>query len=165
VTGQCLVAVVEAALPADQQLRRHRARVVPPQLVRHTTEEGEGFDQAVQDRLGALARHGQRERTIGIRPGHQQHGDLAAAVGEIDVDVTEVGFEPLAGVVVQRDKRLASRQVLGKHVMTDALVAAGIAVLGAQPPENLGDRVPLLARRVGIGPEDRVDDRLERIDD
>ena len=109
VTGQRLVAVVEPALPADEHLRRHRARVVPPEFVRHTAEEGEGFDQAVQDRLGALARQSQGEGAIGVAPGHQQHGDLPATVGKVDVDVAEVGFEPLAGVVVERDKRLALR--------------------------------------------------------
>jgi hypothetical protein len=34
---------------------------------------------------------------------------LPATVGKVDVDVAEVGFEPLAGVVVERDKRLALR--------------------------------------------------------
>ena len=165
VTDQGLIAVVELPLPADEQMRHHRLGIVPPQLPRHATEERERLDQAMQDGLGAFGRQGNRERTIGIGPGREQHGNEPAAVGEIDVDVAEVGFEPLSGIVVERDERLPLRPSLGQEVLAHALVAAGIVVFVAQTPENLGDRVPLLAGRVLISAQDLVNHRLEGIDD
>jgi hypothetical protein len=165
VTDQGLVAVVETALAAGKQLRRDGLGVVPPYLTGHTVEEGKGFDQAVQDGLGALGRQGDREGTVGVGPGHQQHRDEAAAVGEIDVDVAEVGLQALARIVVERDERLALSPALGEEVEPDALIAAGVAVLVAQAAEDLGGGVLLLARGLLVGPKDGVDDRLEGIDD
>jgi hypothetical protein len=165
VTGQGLVALVEPTRPAGQQVRRHGARVVPPELARHITEEGEGFDQAVQDRLGALRRQGDGEGAVGVRPGDQQDGHTPAAVGEIDVDMAEVRFETLAGVVIERDERRRLRSALAADVIADALVATGVAVLVAQAAHDLGDRMPLFTGRRLVGAEDRVDDRLEGIDD
>jgi hypothetical protein len=164
-TGQCLVAIIEAALAADEQLRGDGARIVPPQFAGHTAEEGKGFDQAVQDRFGAFAGQRQSERAVGVGPGHQEHGHLPAAVGKIDIDVAEVRFEPLARIVVERDEGLALRPSLGENVVTNALVPAGVAVLLTQAAHNLGDGVPLLARRIGIGAENLVDHRFEGIDD
>jgi hypothetical protein len=68
----------------------------------------------MQDRLGAFGRQSNSERAIGIGPGREQHGNEPAAVGEIDVDVTEVGFEPLSGIVIERDERHALRPSLGQ---------------------------------------------------
>ena len=165
VTDQGLITVVELTLSADEQMRHHGLGIVPPQLTRHTAEEGERLDQAMQDGLGAFGRYSDSERAIGIAPGGEQHGNEPATIGEIDVDVTEVGFEPLSRIVVERDERHALRPSLGQQILPDALVAAGVVVLVAQAPENLGDRVPLLAGRVLVGPNDGVDDRLEGIDD
>jgi hypothetical protein len=165
VTDQGLIAIVELTLPADEQVRHHCLGIVPPQLARHATEERERLDQAMQDRLGAFGRQRDSEGAIGIGPGREQHGHQPAAVGEIDVDVAEVGFEPLSGIVVERDERRALGPSLGQQVLPDALVPAGVVVFVAQTPENLGDRVPLLARRVLVGAKDLVNHRLERIDD
>jgi hypothetical protein len=165
VTDQGLIAVVELTLPTDEQMRHHRLGIVPPQLPRHATEERERLDQAMQDRLGAFGRQGHGERTIAIGPGREQHGNEPAAVREIDVDVAEVGFEPLSGIVVERDERRALGPSLGQQILPDALVAAGVVVFVAQAPENLGDRVPLLAGRVLVGTHNLVNHRLERIDD
>jgi hypothetical protein len=49
--------------------------------------------------------------------------------------------------------------------VADALITAPIAVLLAQPADDLGDRVPLLAGRVGVGTKNLVDHGLERIND
>jgi hypothetical protein len=164
VTDQGLIAVVELTLPADEQMRHHGLGIVPPQLTRHATEKRERLDQTMQDGLGAFGRQCDSERAIGVGPGREQYRHQSAAVGEIDVDVTEVGFEPLAGIVIERNERHALRPSLGQQILPDALVAAGVVVLVAQTAENLGDRVPLLAGRVLVGLNDGVDDRLERID-
>jgi hypothetical protein len=165
VTGQGLVAFVKLSRPTGQQVRRDGARVVPPHFARHTPEEGEGLDQAVQDRLGALGRHGQGEGAVGVGPGCQQDRHWAAAVGEVDIDVAEVTLQALARIVVERDERRRLGPPLGKEILPDALVAAGIAVLVAQASEDLGARVPLLAWRRGVGLQDGVDDGFEGIDD
>jgi hypothetical protein len=128
---QRLVTFVEPALPADEQLCRHRLGVVPPQLARHAAEEMERLDQPVQDRLGALTRQGQRKRAVRIRPGHQQYRDQTPAGREVDVDVAEVGLQTLAGRVVQGDECLAAPAVLVEHIVADALVAARVTVLVA----------------------------------
>jgi hypothetical protein len=146
-------------------MRHHGLGIVPPQFPRHATEERERLDQAMQDGLGAFGRQGNCERTIGVGPGREQHGHQPAAVGEIDVDVAEVGFEPLSGIVVERDERRALGPSIGQKVLPDALVAAGVVVFVAQTPENLGGRVPLLAGSALISAKNLVDHRLEGIDD
>jgi hypothetical protein len=165
VTDQGLIAVVELPLPTDEQVRHDRLGIVPPQLARHAIEERERLDQTMQDGLGAFGRQRDSEGAVGIGPGREQHGHQLAAVGKIDVDVTEVGFEPLARIVVERNERRALGPSLAQQVLPDALVAAGVVVFVAQTPENLGNRVPLLARRLLVGADDGVDDGFEGIDD
>jgi hypothetical protein len=79
VTGQGLVAIVELALAARQQLGGHGLGVIPPELVRHAAKEGEGFDQAVKDRLGPFGRQGQGKGAVGVRPSDHQDGNELAA--------------------------------------------------------------------------------------
>lgn len=163
-TRQRLVAVVELALPAGEDLRRHGARVIPPQLVRHTAEKGERLDQAVQDRLGPLRRQSDGERTVRVTPRHHQHRHLPPAIRKVHVDVPEVGFQSLARFVIQRNERLALAALEAAHITANAIVAAGVTMFVAQATKQLGHRVPLLARRRFVGPENLVDHRLERID-
>jgi hypothetical protein len=164
VTGQGLVAVVESAIATGQQVRRHGLGVVPPEFVRHTTEEGEGFDQAVEDGLGALGRQSQGERAIGISPGHEQDRDELTALGKIDVDVAEVGFEALAGIVVEGDKGLGRSRLPGANVEANALGTARVVVLVAETTEDLGGGMALLPWRGLIGAKDVVDEGLEGIE-
>ena len=162
VAGQGRVTRVQGAVPAAEEVDRHGAGVVPPQLTRHTAEEGERLDQAVQDGLRPLGRHGDGERAVGVRPGDQQDGDLAAAVGEVGVDVAEVGLGPTARRVVQRDERLAPVEPPGLQVAADLVVAALVAVLVAEAAEELRGGVPLLGRGLHVGVEDGVNDLAER---
>lgn len=164
VTNQGLVTLVQPAVATDEQLWRHRLGIVPPQLVGNTAEKGEGFDQAMQDGLGLLAGQGQGEGAVGVGPRRHQDWDRTPAVGEIDVNVTEVALQPLAGVVVQRDERLALRHALGQEVEPHALVGAVIGVLVAEATIDLSGGVALLAGRVLIRLEDGVDDGLEGIE-
>ena len=70
--------------------------VVPPDFLGNAAEELEGGDHAFEDRLGALERQGENEGSVGVGPGGDEEGDLPPAVGEVDVDVTEIGLEALA---------------------------------------------------------------------
>lgn len=164
VTHQRLVALVELAFAAHEQVRRHRLGVVPPQFAGHAAEESECLDQAVQDRLGPLRRQGERERSIGIPPGHEQHRHEPTPIGKVDVDMAEVRLQPLPRIVVQRDEGLTLRPPLGKDILPHAVVAAVVAVLVAQTTKDLGHRVPLLPRRGLVATENRVDHRREWID-
>jgi hypothetical protein len=146
-TGQGLIASVDLPLPAHEDIRHQCGGIIPPDLVRHTTEELERLNEAVQDRLGPLVRQGDDEGTIGIRPGHEQHRHLPPSVGEIDVHMTKVCLETLARIVIERNERLASLTLLAAHIKTNALIAAGEAVFLFEAPEQLHGRVPLLARR------------------
>jgi hypothetical protein len=131
--------------------------------VRHAAKKPERLDQPVQNRLGALAGQRQRERAVRVRPSHQQHGDWTPAVGEVDVDVPEVGLQALAGCVVQRDKCLAVLAVLAEHVLAHAFITPRVTVLIPQAAEKLGHRMALLPRRLDIAAQDVIDDRLEGI--
>ena len=73
----------------------------------HAAEELEGGDHAFEDGLGALERQGQDEGGVGVGPGGDEERDGPAAVGEVDVDVAEVGLEASAREVPQGDEGLA----------------------------------------------------------
>ena len=163
VVGQSLVTLMQRPLATHEHLTHHGLWVIPPHLMRHAAKEAEALHHAVQDRLGALARQGNGERTIRVSPGEQQDRDLAAAVRKVDVDVAKVGLEPLAGVVVQRDEGLALRPMFITHVEADALVAARVTVFGLETTKDLGGRMPLLARGRCIRLHHGVDQRLEGI--
>ncbi len=163
--AQRLVAVVELTLPADEDVRRDGLGIVPPHLPRHRSEEVEGFDQSVQDRLGAFRRQSDDERTVGIRPGRQQHRHEPPAAWKVDMNVSEVRFETLTRIVIERDERLAVGSLPGQHVAPDPIVTTGEAVFVAEPAKDLRRRVPLLARRGLVGAENLVNHRLQRIDD
>jgi len=119
----------------------------------------------MQDGLGLLAGQAQGERTVRVGPGGHQDRDETPTVGEIDVDVTEVALQPLAGIVVQRDEGLAWRHALGQNVEPHPLVGATIAMLVAEAAKDFGGAMPLLGGRLFIVVADGVDDGLEGIED
>ena len=86
---------------------------------------------------------------------------MLSALGKIDVDETEIGFQALARIVAQGDKRLALTPPLAGQVAPDLVVAPAIGMLGTQPTIELHGRVPLLGRGFLIGFEDLVDDAVE----
>jgi hypothetical protein len=164
VTGQRLIAIVELPLPAGQQMGNHGLGIVPPEFVRHAAKESEGFNQTVQDRLGPFSRQGQGKGAVGVCPGDHQNGNELAALGEIDVDVTEVRFQALARVVVQRDKSLRRAWLLAADIQANPFGPAGVAMFVAEAAEELGGRVPLLPGCLLVGAEQVVNDRLEGIE-
>jgi hypothetical protein len=164
VADQRLIALMELARAAREQVGRHRLGIVPPQLVRHAAEEAEGLDQALQDGLGTFARQRQREGAVGVGPGGHQHRNELPALGEINVDVAKVTFQPLTGIMVQGDKGLAAPSAR-EQVLPDPFVGAGKAVLVAKTAKDFCRGVTLLARRLFIVLDDGVDERLEGIKD
>ena len=91
-----------------------------------------------------------------------RNGTSRAAVGEVDVDVAEIGFEALAREMAQRDEGFLMRTSVLAQVALHLGVTAGVAVLVAEAPEELGGGVPLLGRCGLVVGQDLVDDRLER---
>jgi hypothetical protein len=75
--------------------------IIPPDLLGYSRKELEGGDHPFEDGLGALKGQSDHERGVGIGPGGHEEGDAPAAVGEVDVDVAEVGLEALAGEMSQ----------------------------------------------------------------
>jgi hypothetical protein len=63
------------------------------------------MDSAVEDGLGACGGQGEDERGVGGGPDGPQEGDEASAVGEVNVDVSEVGLETVFRGMGQRDER------------------------------------------------------------
>ena len=94
----------------------------------------------MEDGLGAFGGQGDDEGGVGVGPDGDQEGDEASAVGEIDVDVPEVGLEATAGRVGQRDEGRAGVLTVGGDVAADRGVGAGIAVLVVEPPESPAPR-------------------------
>ena len=160
--GQRGVARVELAFAALEDQRGDGPGVVPPDLLGHGAEELEGRDHAFEDGLGALEGQGQDEGGVGVGPGGDQERDEPAAVGEVDVDVAEVGLEALAREMAQGDEGLLMPASVLAQVALDLGVAAGVAVLVAEAAEHLRGGVPLLGRGGLVVGEDLVDDRLER---
>ncbi len=124
-------------------------------------EEVESCGHAFEDRLGALKRQGQNEGVIRVGPGGDEKGDLPPALGEIDVDVTEISLEPLAGKMPQRNERFALSTAMLEHITLHLGVAAAVAVLIAEATIHLRRGMPLLGRGGFIIDQDLVDDRRD----
>jgi len=104
------------------------------------------LNHAFQNRFGAFRRQRDRKRCVGIRPDQNQHRNLSPSVGEIDINLAEVRFQPLAGIVIQRDECFAFIDAVVPNESTNRVVATGIAVLVPQPFKNPHRRMPLFGR-------------------
>ena len=104
VAGQRRVSRLELALPPEVDQRGDGPGVVPPDLLGDRTEKLEGGDHPFKDRLGAFEGESQDEGGVGVGPGRDQKRHEPAAVGEIDVDVPEIGFETLAREMSQEGR-------------------------------------------------------------
>ena len=125
-------------------------------------EELEGLYHPGENGFGSLGRQSDGEGAVGIGPCGKQHRYLSASHGEIDIDVPEVALQPLARIMHQRDERLSLAPAMLADVSADLVVAADVAMLVAQPPENLSGRVSLLAWRLLVRLQNLVDDRRKR---
>ena len=146
VAGQGRVAPVQLAVTATQQGRRYCCRVVPPDLSWNTIEKLERLHHAFQNRFGSFRRQSDRKRCVGIRPHQNQHRNLSSPVGKININLAEVRFQPLAGIMVQRDKRLAFFGPMLLHEPANRVVSTSVGVFITQPLEDPHCRVPLLRR-------------------
>ena len=162
VAGQRRVSRLELAFAPEVDQRGDGPRVVPPNLLGHRTEELEGRDHPFKDRLGAFEGESQDEGGVGVRPGRDQKRHEPAALGEIDVDVPEIGFETLARQMGQRNERFLTAASVLAEVALDLSVPAAVGVFVAESPEELGGGVPLLGRCGLVVDQDLVDDRLDR---
>ena len=108
--------------------------------------------------------NGQRqdEGSIRVGPGRNQEGHEPATVREIDVDVSEIGFEALAGEVSQRDERFLMPASMLTQIPLHLGITAAVVMFVAEAPEELCGGVPLLGRGGFVVDEDLVDDRLDR---
>ena len=95
--GQRRVAGMTLALASQEDQRSDGFGIVPPDFLGNGSEKLEGRDHPFEDRLSALKRQGQDEGGVGVGPGRHQERDELAPVGEVDVDVSEIGFETLTG--------------------------------------------------------------------
>ena len=163
--GQRRVARVDLAFASLEDQRGDGPGVVPPDFLGHAAEELEGGDHAFEDGLGALERQGQDEGGVGVGPGGDEERDEPAAVGEVDVDVAEIGLEALSREMAQGDEGLAISPAVLEHIALDLGIAAGVVVLVAKATMDLGGGVPLLGRGVLVVGEDLVDDRLDRTEE
>ena len=125
-------------------------------------EELEGVDHAFEDRLGAFEGEAPARRERWSRPRPSRERGPAPTVGELDVDVSEIGLEPPTRQVSQGDERLPISTSVLEHVALYLGIPAAVAVLVAEPSEELGGGVPLLGRGGLVVDEDLVDHLLDR---
>ena len=83
-----------------------------PRTLRLASEEREGLDRPVQDRLGPLRGQRDGQRRVRVTPGDDQDWNLPPTVGVVDVDMPEVGLGPCPRPVLQRNERLAAIEPL-----------------------------------------------------
>jgi hypothetical protein len=162
VAGQRRVARLELAFPPEVDQRGDGPGVVPPNLLGDRTEELEGRDHPLEDRLGTFEGQRQDEGGVGVRPGRDQKRHEPAALGKINVDVPEIGFETLTWRVGQWDERFLMPASMLPEIALDLSVPAAVGVLVAEPPEELGGGVPLLGGCGLVVAKDLVDDLLDR---
>ena len=124
VAGQGGIAGMDLALPALEDQGGDGLEVVPPDLPGHAAEELEGTDHAFEERLDPLERQGQGEGGVRVGPGGDQDRDGPAAVGEVDVDLTEVGLDAASGQVAHGDEGLSGAATVLEDVALDLGVAA-----------------------------------------
>ena len=148
VAGQRRVSRMKLAFASQEDQRGDGLGVVPPDLLGDAAEELEGRDHAFEDRLGALEGQRQHEGSVGVGPGRDQERHEPAAVGEVDVDVSEIGFEALAREMSQRDERFLMPTSVLAQIALHLGIAAAVAVLVAEATEDLRGGVPLLGRAV-----------------
>ena len=148
VAGQRGVAGMEPAFASLKDERGNGPGVVPPDLLGDAAEELEGRDHAFEDRLGALEGEGQNEGSVRVGPGGDQERNQPPAIGEIDVDVAEIGLEALAWEVSQRDERLAMAASVLVHIALHLAVTPVVAVFVLQATKHLHGGVALLGGRV-----------------
>ena len=160
--GQRRVARLALAFSPQEDQGGDRPGVVPPDLLGHGPEEFKGRDHPFEDGLGAFKGQGQDEGSVGVGPGRDQERHEPATVGEIDVDVSEIGFETLAREMSQRDERFLMPASVLPQIALHLGVPAAVVVLVAESPEELGGGVPLLGRGGLVVDQDLVDDRLDR---
>ena len=163
--GQRRVAGMELALPPLQDRGGDGLGVVPPDFLGDAAEELEGGDHTGEDGLGALEWQRQDERRVGVGPGGDQERHGPSAVGEVDVDVAEIGLEPPARKMGQRDEGLLMSAFVLEYVALDLTVAAAVAVLVLEATKDLHGGVALLGGCLLVVGQDTVDDRLEGTDD
>ena len=156
---------MKLALPSQQDHGGDGLGVVPPDFLGDAAEELEGGDHAGEDRLGALEGQRQDERRVGVGPGGDQERHEPSAVGEVDVDVAEIGLEPLAREMAQGNEGLLMSAFVLEHVALDLAVAAAVAVFVLEATKDLHGGVALLGRRLLVVGQDLVDDRLEGPED
>ncbi len=156
-SGQRGVPRVKPPLAPLKDQGCHRFGVVPPDSAGDAAEEVEGGDHAFEDGLGALERQRHDEGGVGVGPGRDEKGDEASAVGEVDVDVAEIGFESPAREVPQRDEGFLMSCPFPPQVALHLGVPASVVMLVAESPIHLGGGMPLFGRRGLVVDQDLID--------
>ena len=152
-------------MATDADVNGDRSGVVPPEFVGHPFEESEGFDETVEHGFGAFGGQGDGEGSVGVAPSGDEDGNEFSSFGEVDVDVSEVGFAAMAGEVIEWDEGFALIEFLLLEVSSDLIVAASVLVFIDESSEDLLSGVALFSRGVFVGEEDGVDDGLEGPED
>jgi len=151
------------AAAAARDLGDGDLRVVIADPAGYAAEEGEGPDVPLEERLGAFAREGTEEESVGVRQGHHEQGHSGRLAVERDLGLAEVDLG-LTGAVGQGNEDLGGSQPAGGDGLLHDGQAARVPVLVAEPLEDAVGGVPLFLRGLLVILEDLLDDGKERLE-
>jgi len=161
VAGQGGVGLVHLTVATLENLAHHRLGVVPPDFSRHAPEELESRHHPRQHGFDPLRRRSLGESIIRVGPRHQEHRYPAPPLRQVHRNAPEVRFQPLTGIMAERNVCLPLALPAFLHIPTNGVVRALIPLLVPQPSVDLHRRVALFPWRLLVGREDLLDQRFE----
>lgn len=129
VTGQSRIARVQFAIAAHQNRIGHCLGVVPPDFFGHTPEKLEGERHSFQNGFCSLGGKGHGKRCVRMRPDQNQYIDFPTSFREIDLNLAEVGFDSLTGLMIEWDEGLFVLLTMLDDKPADGGITSRIAVL------------------------------------
>jgi len=145
-----------------ENLRHQTAVVVVDDRDGNLAEEREGVDVAVDPGLSRRCGIGTHEAGIAVRKVQNEEMGLLLDPADDDHSLAEIGLG-VAGRMRQRHEHLAATTLALPYVVFHDRVAAGEAVLIAEPLEHPLRRMSLLAMDLAVAFQPAVDDPGERV--
>jgi hypothetical protein len=134
-------------------------------MLGHVIEELKRGNHTFEDRLGVLKGKCQHERCVRLGPSRNEEGDEPAAVDKVDVNVAEIGLEPLPWKVRKRNKYFLMTNAVLQDISLNLGVAIEVAVLVVETTIHLRGGMPLLGWSLLAIDQDLVNDRMQPFED
>ena len=123
-----------------------RFGIVPPDFFGNAVKKIKRLRHAFENRFGSLRGKRNRKRGIRVRPDQYQHIHFATTVGEIDLDFSKVCFDPLTGLMIERDECFALLLAMFDQKPPNRGITSLVTMLGGKSLEDSHDCVTLFRR-------------------